>query len=78
MLFPAFMIGAAFGILLVMVLAGTAGLKTLRPIMFSIVGSLLGVAVFWLTQNWWPPVIGPFIVCPALAATSALIGRHKN
>jgi hypothetical protein len=78
MLFPAFLIGAAFGILLIMGLAGTAGLKTPRPIIFSIVGSLMGVVVFWFTEVWWPPVIGPFVLCPAIAGAAAVIGRGKN
>jgi len=76
--FPAFLIGAAFGILLVMVLSGTGGLNTMRPIVFSIVGSLIGVVVSALTEAWWPPIIGPFVVCPAIAAAFALIGRRKS
>src|SRR5205823_9921018 len=64
MLFPAFMIGAAFGILVVMGLAGTAGLQTIRPIIFSVVGSTIGLVGFGLTERWWPPGSGPFILCP--------------
>ena len=78
MLFPAFMIGAAFGVLLVVGLAGTAGLKTMRPVVFSFIGSTVGLATFVLTEAWWPPVVGPFILCPVLAAVAALIGRGKN
>ena len=77
MLFPAFMIGATFGILLVMGLAGTAGLKTIRPIVFSVAGSAVGLVIFAITGNWWPTVVGPFILCPAIAAGAALIGRRK-
>jgi hypothetical protein len=77
MLFPAFMIGGAFGILLIMGLVGTSGLKTVRPIIFSLVGSLLGLVIFGFTAAWWPPVVGPFILCPAIAAGAALIGRPK-
>ena len=77
MLFPAFMIGAAFGVLLVVGLAGTAGLKTIRPVIFSLAGSAVGLLVFGLTEVWWPPVIGPFILCPAIGALGAMIGRRK-
>jgi len=78
LLFPAFMVGAAFGILLVLSLAGAEGLKDLRPVTFSIVGSLAGLVVFWLTRNWWPPLVGPFVVCPVLAASAAVIVRRKS
>jgi CHASE2 domain-containing sensor protein len=78
LLFPAFMIGAVFGILMTLGLAGRSGLKSLRPILFSIAGSLLGILVFLLTQNWWPPVIGPFITCPALACLFAFLGRNNS
>ena len=78
MLFPAFMVGAAFGILLVLVLAGSEGLKNFRPIVFSLAGSLFGLVVFWLTERWWPPVIGPFICCPGIAAAGALLARWKS
>jgi len=74
--FPAFLIGAAFGIMIVMVLAGASGLKTSRPIVFSVCGSGLGIVVFLLTQSLWPPVVGPFVLCPAIAMLSALIGRR--
>jgi hypothetical protein len=78
MLFPAFMIGSAFGILIILGLAGTSGLKTFRPVAFSIAGSVMGIVVFVASADWWPPVIGPFICCPALAAVAALIGRAKS
>ena len=77
MVFPAFMIGSAFGILLIVGLAGTPGLKSLRPIVCSIAGSLVGLVAFLFTQSWWPPVLGPFVLCPAFAAAAALIGRRK-
>ena len=51
LLFPAFMIGSAFGILIVLGLAGTPGLKTFRPVLFSLIGSLAGVVAFVLTEN---------------------------
>ncbi len=78
MLFPAFLIGSAFGIMIVFVLAGGTGVqdKDKRAIGFSVVGSFTGVVVFLLTESWWPPVIGPFALCPALALAAALASRR--
>lgn len=78
MLFPAFLIGSAFGVMIVFVLAGGAVLqeKDKRAIGFSIAGSLAGVAVFLLTESLWPAVIGPFITCPALALAAALASKR--
>ena len=78
MLFPAFMIGTAFGVLLILGLAGSTGLKNVRPVVYSILGSLFGLFIFLLSQGLWPPVLGPFICCPAVAAIAALIGRSKS
>ena len=74
MLFPAFLIGAAFGIGIILVLADSTPFKA-RSVLFSIGGSLAGIAVFLLTAEWWPPVVGPFILCPACAVISAFAGR---
>ena len=78
MLFPAFLIGSAFGVMIVFVLAGGAGLqaKDKRSIGFSIAGSFAGVIVFLLTANMWPDVIGPFIACPALALVAAIASKR--
>ncbi len=79
MLFPAFLIGAAFGVMVVLGLAGPAGLKNLRPVVFSAIGSAAGIVVFLLTDSWWPPVVGPFILCPAFAAAAAAVsGRRRR
>jgi hypothetical protein len=77
MLFPAFLLGCAFGILLALVLSGPAGLQNVRPIVFSVAGSAVGVLLYLLTADWWPPVTGPFVLCPALSATAALAGLRK-
>jgi len=74
MLFPAFLIGAAFGIGIILVLGDGAPFKT-RSVLFCIGGSLTGIAVFLLTADWWPPVVGPFILCPTFAVISAFAGR---
>jgi hypothetical protein len=74
MLFPAFLIGAAFGVGIIVVLGDSAPFKA-WPVLFSVGGSLAGVAVFLLTADWWPPVVGPFILCPAFALISAFAGR---
>jgi hypothetical protein len=74
MLFPAFLIGAAFGIGIILVLGDSTPFKA-RSVLFSIGGSLAGIAVFLLTADWWPPVVGPFVLCPACAVISAFAGR---
>jgi hypothetical protein len=74
MLFPAFLIGAAFGVGIVLVFGDSTPSKT-RSVLFSIGGSLAGIAVFLLTADWWPPVVGPFILCPACSVISAFAGR---
>ena len=74
MLFPAFLIGAAFGVGITLVLGDRAPFQA-RAVLFSIGGSLAGIAVFLLTADWWPPVVGPFILCPALSVISAFAGR---
>ena len=78
MLFPAFLIGAAFGIMIVLVLAGSDGMKSKRPIILSVAGSAIGAIVFLLTASAWPPVVGPFILCPFSAALSAIAGRKAH
>jgi hypothetical protein len=78
MLFPAFLLGSAFGIMLVLVLSGPPGLQTARPIVFSVAGSAAAILLYLVTADWWPPVIGPFVLCPALAATAAFVGRRKE
>ena len=77
MVFPAFLIGVAFGIGIVLGLDGDHRSNKARPVIYSVLGSMSGVVVFLLTANWWPPVVGPFILCPALAVISAFAGR-KN
>ena len=74
MLFPAFLIGAAFGVGIILVLGGGAPFRP-GSVLFSIGGSLAGIVVFLLTADWWPPVVGPFILCPACAMISAFAGR---
>jgi len=78
MLFPAFLLGSAFGIMLVLVLSGAAGLQSARPVVFSVAGSAVAILIYLVTADWWPPVIGPFALCPALSAAAALAGRWKE
>jgi hypothetical protein len=78
MLFPAVLIGSAFGILVALALVGVSGLQTERaPVVWSVGGALLGIVLFLLTARWWPPVIGPFILSPACAMIASLIAARK-
>ena len=73
MIFPAFLIGSVFGILVGLALAGANILQD-RVVLVSVIGgALLGIVVFLLTAEWWPPVIGPFILSPAGAMAASLI-----
>jgi len=74
MLFPAFLIGAAFGVGIILVFGDTTPFRA-RPVLFSVGGSLAGIVVFLLTADWWPPVVGPFILCPTFAVIYAFVGR---
>jgi hypothetical protein len=78
MLFPAFLIGSAFGILVALALAGFSALQANRaPIVWSIAGAFAGLGLFLLTANWWPPVIGPFVLSPACAMAASLISMRQ-
>jgi hypothetical protein len=77
MLFPAFLIGTAFGSMLMVALSGVEISKSGRAIKFSALGSMVGGAAFLLTMNWWPPVVGPFVLCPVTAAIAGFLGRRR-
>jgi hypothetical protein len=73
MIFPAFLIGSVFGILVGLALTGSNLLKDRAFLASPVAGALLGIVVFLLTAGWWPPVIGPFILSPAGAVAASLI-----
>jgi hypothetical protein len=75
LLLPAFLIGSAFGILIIVVLTGDRGTTDIRPFVFSALGSIAGVVFFLLTEAWWQTIIAPFVLCPVFAAASALVAR---
>jgi hypothetical protein len=73
MIFPAFLIGSVFGILVGLALTGANILQNRTFWASNIGGALLGIIVFLLTAAWWPPVIGPFILSPVGAVAASLI-----
>jgi hypothetical protein len=76
MILPALMIGTAFGMLVALALAGTDVLQHDRtPLIFAAGGAALGAIIFLLTVNWWPPVIGPFILSPAGSMIGSLVSQ---
>ena len=74
LVFPALLIGTAMGILVSVALSGVNILEMKRAaIFYSIGGAVLGVVVFLATADWWPAVIGPYILSPAGAIAGALL-----
>ena len=80
LIFPAFLIGAAFGALVGLGLLGTSGSahRAWSSIRFSMAGSAAGAFIFFVTGQWWPPIIGPFVLCPALAIAATLLFRPRS
>jgi peptidoglycan/LPS O-acetylase OafA/YrhL len=79
LVFPAFLIGAALGILVGLALAG--GEKTKRrhqSVALSIAGSAAGVLIYLATPGWWPFVAGPFMLTTAIGVGGALIGSLRK
>ena len=79
LIFPAFLIGAAFGALVGLGLLGAAGAAhhVWHSIRVGMAGSAVGAVIFFVTGQWWPPIIGPFVLCPALAITATLLFRPR-
>ena len=74
LVFPAFLIGAALGILVALALAGAARRKASgAPIAMAIGGSAAGVLIYLATPGWWPFIAGPFILTVALALAGAIV-----
>ena len=72
---PAFLIGAVFGVLVGLALLGeSATLERARDaVIRSVIGSAVGAIIFLATASWWPPIIGPFLTCPATAVAVAIL-----
>ena len=80
LIFPAFLIGAAFGALAGLGLLGGNSVKQgWSAVRHSLAGSAIGAVLFFVTGQWWPPIIGPFLTCPILAvATTLLLGKVRS
>ena len=79
LVFPAFLIGAALGILVALALAGPERKKQRhRSIALSIGGSAAGVLIYLATPAWWPFIAGPFMLTTAAALGGALIGSLRK
>ena len=81
LVFPAFLLGSAFGALFALVLLpGLPSAKSIWPLVrLSMMGSAVGAILFTLTSPWWDPIVGPFVACPATAAlTVAVFSRSSN
>ena len=81
LVFPAFLLGSAFGALFGLVLLpGPPSAKSIWPLVrLSIAGSAAGAIVFTLTFGWWDPIVGPFVACPAVSAvTVAVFSQLSN
>ena len=80
LIFPAFLIGAAFGALVGLGLLGSAGSakRGWSAVRHSVAGSAVGAVIFFVTAQWWPPIVGPFVLCPALAITATLVFQRNG
>jgi hypothetical protein len=76
----AFLIGTVFGVLVGLALMGEgASLTRARTaVTWSAIGSAIGAAIFLMTASWWPPIVGPFLICPATAVALAVLFRGQH
>ena len=80
LVFPAFLLGSAFGALFGLVLLpGPPSAKSIWPLVRrSMAGSAAGAIVFTLTSQWWDPIVGPFVACPAVSALTVVVFSHLS
>lgn len=77
-MFPAFMIGSGLGSLVALGLGkGGSFDRTFAAIRMAALGSALGAVLSIVTARWWPPIIGPFVLCAGVAIAVALIFRGR-
>ena len=64
LLFPAFMIGTGLGSLFTIGMLGKGGTpeRIGRTVAACAAGSVAGVVIAVLTESWWPPLVGPFVL----------------
>ena len=80
LVFPAFLLGAGFGALVGLVLTSreestTTALPAIRQ---GLAGSAIGAVIFIATAAWWPPILGPFVACPAVSIAIVLFRNWKR
>lgn len=82
-MFPAFMIGTGLGSLVALGIGKGASIggssmdRTIAAIGLSAAGSVTGAILSVITAQWWPPIIGPFVLSTGLAIAAALMFRGK-
>jgi hypothetical protein len=76
----AFLIGTVFGALVGLALMGegTSLAQAWAAFIRSALGSAIGAGIFLVTASWWPPIIGPFLICPATAIAVAVLFRPST
>jgi len=77
---PAFMIGTVLGSLVGLGLGGEeASLEHgRRAVIRAAAGSAAGALIYLGTAFWWPPIVGPFLTCPAAAMATSLLFTRKS
>ena len=77
---PAFMIGTVFGALVGLGLLGERGSasRARATLVRSAIGSAAGLLLFVATVSFWPPIVGPFMTCPATAIAAVLLFQSKK
>jgi hypothetical protein len=78
LMFPAFMIGSGLGSLVALGAGkGSSVDRTIAAIKLSAAGSAVGAVISIVTAQWWPPIIGPFILCTGVAIATAIVFRGR-
>jgi hypothetical protein len=68
LLFPAFLIGIAFAVLVSLGVNRSDILTKWIPIAVgALIGAVIGIVIFIFTARLWPPILGPFVLCPAFS-----------
>jgi hypothetical protein len=75
LVFPAFLMGAGFGALLFLALTPLQESWAWPAVRTGLAGSATGAVIFVATAEWWPPIVGPFVVCPVASAAVVVCQR---
>jgi hypothetical protein len=75
LLFPAFLIGTGLGGLFTLGILAKGGAfeRNAQVLAACAGGSACGVALAALTESWWPPLVGPFVLSIGASVLTGLL-----